>query len=596
MKLSDYVMEFFAGKGVGDVFMVSGGGIMHLVESLGSNPSLKYWCNYHEQACVIAAETCAKARGRPSVCLVTAGPGAGNAISGLAGAWVDSAPVICLAGQVRSDILADYSKIRQRGPQEGNNLALAAPITKYAVRVASPSEIRHALERAWHEASTGQPGPVYVEIPLDVQGAQIDPDALEGFAPADPSARWDFRIDEVLEALRAAKRPLFVFGNGVRWAGAADRLPRLLEKAPFPVAMPFSAKDLMPEDHPCNMGIFGTSGQRRANFAVQNCDCLVAVGAGLSITKVGFNYDKFAPLAKKILVDVDEGQLYHQAVKPDLAILADAGAFLDALLAALGPDGAVLKPSDRWRDACRRWKERYPILEAPEDPEGINNYRFTDRLAELMTAQDALVTGNGLDCVSYWQAFRVKPGQRTMLNGNWGSMGWDLPAAVGLCVGRGVRRTVCLTGDGSIQWNVQELLTIGHNRLPVKIFVFNNEGYSAIRATQDNFFAGHYVGADAASGVGNPDFKLLAGAYGLAYSRIDSPGEVDAGIEKALAAEGPTLCEVRISRTLWISPKASAFKRPDGTLESRPLEDMAPFLPREEVWENMHQFDDETES
>ena len=596
MKLADYVMDFLAARGVRNIFMVSGGGIMHLTESCGSHPDLRYWCNYHEQASAICAESHAKLTGALGVCLVTQGPGAANAISGLLGAWMDSAPVLCLAGQVRTSILADYTHIRQFGPQEGNNLDLARPVTKYAVRVTAAGQIRHELEKACHIATSGRPGPVYLELPLDIQAAEVDPDSLPGYAipaprctPADIAAQ----VDAVVAELRQAKRPILVLGNGIRWAGAHELVEPLLTRTQLPVVLPFSAKDILHEAHPSNMGIIGTSGQRRANFAVQSSDCLVAIGAGLAITKVGFNYDRFAPGARKIFVDIDPGQLHHQAIKPDIAVEADAGEFLRLLLERLGHADVLGSP--RWREACGKWRERYPILEAarPADDAPVNSYHFMDELSSCMTAADIMLTGNGLDCVSYWQTFKIQPGQRSMLSGNWGAMGWDLPTAIGACLGGGQRRTVCVTGDGSIQWNIQELMLMGLHALPIKIFVFNNQGYSAIRATQTAFFNAHFVGADANSGVANPDFGHLASAYGLGYERIDNSGASTDGIRRVLAAAGPVLCEVRISPQQWISPKASAFRRPDGTLESRPLEDMDPFLPREEVWENMHQFDAE---
>lgn len=594
MKLSDYVMDFLAARGVRNIFMVSGGGIMHLTESCGRHPDLSYWCNYHEQASAICAESHAKLTGELGVCLVTQGPGAANAISGLLGAWMDSAPVLCLAGQVRTSILADYTHIRQFGPQEGNNLDLARPVTKYAVRVTEAGQIRHELEKACHIATSGRPGPVYLELPLDIQAADVDPASLTGYEipvtcckPVEIAAK----VDAVVTELRQARRPILVLGNGIRWAGAHPLVEPLLARTQLPVVLPFSAKDILHEEHPSNMGIIGTSGQRRANFTVQNSDCLVAIGAGLAITKVGFNYDRFAPGARKIFVDIDPGQLHHQAIKPDIAVEADAGEFLRLLMERLDTSGVLGSP--RWREACGKWRERYPILESmrPADDAPVNSYHFMDELSSCMSATDIMLTGNGLDCVSYWQTFKIKPGQRSMLSGNWGAMGWDLPTAIGACLGGERRRTICVTGDGSIQWNIQEMMLIGLHALPIKIFVFNNQGYSAIRATQTAFFNAHFVGADASSGVANPDFSHLARAYGLAYERIDCSRAAANCIRRVLASDGPVLCEVRISPQQWISPKASAFRRPDGTLESRPLEDMDPFLPREEIWENMHQFD-----
>jgi acetolactate synthase-1/2/3 large subunit len=594
MKLSDYVVQFLVDHGVPDIFLVSGGGIMHLCDSVGRNRDMTYWCNYHEQACAIAAEAYARVRNGVGACLVTTGPGGANAVSGLAGAWADSIPVFAVCGQVRSDLVADYSRIRQFGPQEGNITAMAAPVTKYARTVTDPSHIRRVLEQAWHLATTGRPGPVLVEVPLDVQGSQVDETALDPFRPSDQPDSPDLSglVSSVLRLIAASRRPMVVAGNGIHLSGSEPLLLEFLAAASIPVVVPYTGKDLVPEAEPMNMGVFGTAGQRRANFAVQNSDLIVAIGAGLCCAKVGFNFAGFAPRAKKVLVDIDDGQLTVQAVKPDLAVRADARRFLEELLRQW--KGVRYEPSPRWLAACARWKERYPQV-TPDffaDPDHVNSYVFFDRLAGLMAGNDALVTGNGLDCVSFYQGFKIKAGQRAFLNGNWGAMGWDLPAAVGACVGSGKRRTVCVTGDGSMQLNVQELLTISHYGLPVKVFVFNNSGYASIRATQKAFFDGHFVGAEPSSGVDNPDFAGLAAAYRLGYYHLANNESIVEVAGRVLAAPGPTLCEVNVSAEQAITPKASAFRRPDGTLESRPLEDMAPFLPRQEVYENMHQFDD----
>jgi len=358
------------------------------------------------------------------------------------------------------------------------------------------------------------------------------------------------------------------------------------------MVLPFSAKDLIWEEHPLNMGIFGTAGQRRANFAIQNSDCLLSLASGLCIAKTGFNVQGFAPRATKIFVDIDEGQLHHQAIKPSLAVQADVGAFLEGLLEAMEPHS--LNPDPHWGEACTRWKKKYPLLsqECFAPSPYVNTYEFMDRLAGAMDGQDALVTGNGMDIVSHYQAFRIKRGQRTIVTANWGAMGWDIPLAVGTCVARGKRRTILVTGDGSFLWNLQELMTLQQGNLPIKIFIFNNHGYSSIRSTQNAFFGGFFVGADASSGVGNPDYEALAKAFGMSYGHISTHDELEQGIARALAAPGAFFCEVNVDPDQAISPKASAFRREDGTFESRPIEDMAPFLPREEIWENMHLFDD----
>jgi acetolactate synthase I/II/III large subunit len=593
MRVADYVVEFLVEKGIQDVFLVSGGGIMYLTDAVGLNPRIRYYCNYHEQACAVAAEGYARVRNGVGACLVTTGPGAANAISALPAAFVDSIPLMVIAGNVKRELIADFDKLRQLGPQEANTVAMARPVTKYATSIRDPERIRYELEYAYAQAASGRPGPVFLEIPVDVQGALIDPQRLSGYSAPE---RFGYvpveQVTNVLALIRRAKRPILVCGNGVHRAGAQDLLRSLLDRLRIPIALPLTAKDIIEEDHPLNIGVFGTAGQRRANFAIQNSDCLLAIGAGLNVQKIGFNAKGFAPMAYKIVVDIDEAQLKHQTLQPDLPIQADAGDFLRETLAQL--EGAPYSASSRWLDACANWKARYPLVvpEYFEDTEHVNSYVFYDRLADVLDATDVIVTGNALDTTSYFQAYKVKLRQRT-LNSGWGAMGWCLPMALGACIGNGRRRTLCVTGDGSLQFNVQELLTISRYQLPIKIFVLNNKGYSNIRGTQESFFEGRYVGSDFGSGLANPNFEKVAGAFGFGYSSIRNNAGLTDGICQALAIDGGVICEVNISSEQRIFPKVSSFRRADGTFESRPLEDMAPFLPREEVWECMHMFDDD---
>ncbi len=593
MKLSDYVMGFLRDKGVDTVFMVSGGGIMHLTDSLGRTEGMEYVCNYHEQACAISAEAYARVNKRPAACLVTVGPGAVNALSGILGAWMDSLPMIVISGQVRTQIMADFSKVRQMGPQESNLVDMARPVTKYAVSVKESSAIKYELEKAFYHAFEGRPGPVWLEIPLDIQSSEIDVATLKSFeAQKVKNPVYENKVSELVQLIKKSKRPIVVAGNGVAIGHARQELVEFIEKYEVPVVMPYSAKDLLPETHPQNMGVFGTAGQRRANFAVQNSDLVIGLGAGFCISKVGFAYKGFAPKAQKVIVDIDEAQVFHQILPADLGIVADAKEVLQGLLKALGP--AKLDTDPKWSWACQMWKEKYPIIlpEYFEDKDHVNSYVFMDVLSDLMANKSVITVGNGLDCVSYYQAFKIKSlEQRGIISGNWGSMGWDLPLAIGACYGMNRAPVVCVTGDGSLQWNVQELMTIAHNKLPIKVFVFNNNGYSAIRITQKTFNDGLFVGSDEGSGVGNPDFKLLAQAYGLKYRNIDNNGQVKEVVREVLGIKEPVLIEVKINPEQWITPKASAFKRADGTLESRPLEDMSPFLPREEIEYNMGLFE-----
>jgi acetolactate synthase I/II/III large subunit len=598
IKLSDYVVDYLARHGVNEIFLVSGGGIMHLLDSVGRHPKLKYICNFHEQASAIAAEGYARVKNSVAVCLVTTGPGATNALSGIAGAWFDSIPVLVLSGQVRIPLIADYARFRQYGPQEVNVLPMVRPVTKFATSIRDSAAIRTELERALSLAVSGRPGPVWIEIPLDIQAAAIDEARLQapGLAEKEPSGAAPAGLrdaaEKVIEPLLKARRPVFVFGNGVRLAKAERELERLLERSRVPVLLPMGGMDLVPEEDPHHMGAFGPVGRRSSNFALQNCDLLLAVGAGLPISAIGFNAAAFAPKAKKILVNVEEGELQKGNVTVDHAIRADARDFLTALLAGL--QDRTIAPPERWLSACRDWKRRYPPV--PEDARTeagfVNSYAFVDRLSDLLRGGEVIVTGNSLDACSIYQAFRVKRGQRVLLNVNYGAMGWDLPAAVGAAVANRPAKTILVTGDGSIQFNIQELQTVRQNDLPLKIFLFNNDGYESIRATQNAYFEGRFVGADRASGIGNPDFAKLAAAYGLSFARIPTNAELDR-VGAFLEEEGPGVCELILSPTQGRNPKVTSARREDGSMESRPLEDMFPFLPREEVWRNMHLFDDE---
>jgi acetolactate synthase I/II/III large subunit len=593
-KLSDYVIQFLVDRGIHDIFLVSGGGIMHVLDSVGRNEGMRHYCNYHEQACVIGAEAYARLTGKVGAALVTVGPGAANAVSALPGSWVDSIPILVISGQVRQDLIADYSKLRQLGPQETNTLGMAKPVTKYAVRVTDPKRIRYELEAAYYHATEGRPGPVWVELPLDVQGASIDESTLEGFDPPVDlaTARVTEDVRAVIDAIRNSKRPIIVPGNGVRLSNSEPLLRELLDRTQIPVVVPFSAKDLVEEDYPRYVGVFGTAGQRRANFAIQNSDCMIALGAGLNTQKVGFNYKGFAPKAKKIILDIDPRQILHQVLPADMPIECDVRVFLEEFLRE--SEGIDLRPPANWLEACANWKRRYPVItpEYFDDPDHVNSYVFMDEISNLLEPSDTIIAGAGLDIVSCYQAFKVKRGQRVIISA-WGSMGWDLPLTIGACIAAGRKRTVCITGDGSIQWNIQELLSIAKNRLPLKIFIFNNEGYSSIRATQNSFFDGRFVGADFGSGLANPDFSKLAAVYGFRYFHAPDNASLRSVLPDALAAEGVTICEINLAKDQTVSPKASAYRRPDGTFESRPLEDMAPFLSREEVYENMHLFDEE---
>ena len=406
----------------------------------------------------------------------------------------------------------------------------------------------------------------------------VDERSLPGFIPQEKElpetrkVRLKPQVAEVIHMIQSAKRPIIFTGNGIHIAKAEDLLIDAIDKLQIPVTVAHTAKDVVHEDHPLFQGVVSPNGQRRANFAIQNSDLVISIASGISATKVGFNYKNFAPQAKKIIVDLDEGQTFHQAISPDLGIVSDAKLFLEELMGQL--EEIKIVPNVHWIDICKIWKERYPVIieEYFQNKQHVNSYVFVDRLSDLLlTSQDTIVAGAGLTSVSHYQAFKAKLHQRSMTSGNWGAMGWDLPLSIGACIANGKRRTICITGDGSVQWNIQELETIRFNNLPIKIFIFNNAGFGSIRATQRNLFNGHFTGAHPESGVGNPNFAVIAQAYGLGYSQIRNNEELIDGLQRALSGNEPSICEVNISPDQAITPKASSFRRPDGTLRITPL-------------------------
>ena len=595
VRLSDYVINCLVEKGIKDIFLVSGGGIMYLLDSIGNNKKIKYYTNYHEQAAATSAESYARMKNHISACLITTGPGSTNAITGVAAAWVDSIPMIIISGQVKREIIADYSKSRQLGPQEINIIDVVKPITKYAVTIMKPEDIRYQLEKAIYLATSGRPGPVWINIPLDIQSSTINDNDLIGFDYIKDTKLPDVLkkdVEKALKMLKNSRRPLIIGGNGVRLSGAQKLLASYMTEYKIPIVTDENGLDLISEDNPLYMGRYGPKGQRRANFTLQNSDLVLAIGASLNITSTGFDYKHFAPNAKIIMVNIDKSELDKFTLKIDLPINLDAKEFLNELLRQ--SKGVKFNFSDKWKSACKKWKEKYNIIDPLHYLKGkkyVNSYVFASELSELLDSRDAVVTGMGLDVVSIIQSFKVKKRQRVYVNKNFGQMGWCLPAAIGACIANGCRRTVLVTGDGSLQFNIQELATIAHYKLPVKIFVFNNLGYKSIRDTQNNLFEGRLVGADISTGVSNPDFSKLAQAYNLSYEYIKNNNEIRSKVKKVINKDGPVLCEVNIAYNQPRIPRSSTFQRPDGTLESRPLEDLFPFLPREEIWKNMHIFD-----
>jgi acetolactate synthase I/II/III large subunit len=569
---------------------------MHLNDSLGRESRIQFVCNHHEQACAIAAEAYARITGKLGVINVTTGPGGINALNGVFGAWTDSIPMLVVSGQVkRETCLAAMPTpaLRQLGDQEADIVRIATPITKYAQVVLDPESIRYHLERAVYLATHGRPGPCWLDIPVDVQSARIDESSLRAYDPSEDALSFDpqtlaDQCREVLSRIRAAERPVIMAGTGVRIAKAVELFHSAIQRLGIPVTTAFTAHDLLPSDHPLNCGRPATVGDRAGNLAVQNSDLLLILGSRLNIRQISYNWRAFARGAFKIQVDIDQAEFQKPTVKPDLPIHADLFDFLRELSRQINASGYLPGGHASWLDWCRERVRRYPVVQQRHrDPaKPLNPYHFVDLLFDVLVEGDIIACGDATACVVPFQAGQIKRGQRLFSNSGCASMGYDLPAAIGSAFANEGRRVVCMAGDGSVQLNIQELQTIVHHRLPIKIFVMNNGGYLSIRTTQQSFFAGNFVGEGPRSGVSFPDIVLLAQAYGIESSRIDTVDCRDR-IAQILDAPGPYLCEVMVDPDQGFEPRLSSRVLPDGKMVSSPLEDLYPFLDREELSGNL---------
>lgn len=502
MRLADYVMEFLEGRGVDHIFTVSGGGSIFLCDALGSAKKMKYVACHHEQAASMAAEAYARVRQGLGVTLVTSGPGGTNAVTGVAGSWLDHIPHLVISGQVFLDqTITKHPGLRTLGVQEINIVDIVRPITKYAVMITEAEEIRYHLEKAVYLATHGRPGPVWIDIPANIQNAKIDPAGLRGFDPieypvsSDPDLKA--KVAQVVELLRSAKRPLIHVGQGVRIAGAEQEFFAFVEELRLPFVTARNANDIVPSDHELYIGRPGTFAQRGANFAVQTSDVYLAIGTRLSLAQTGYNAKDYARNAKVIMVDIDQAELDKDTVKLHLKIQSDALRFLEELSRQIAHAAIDHRPWIRWLAQCHLWNKKYPVVlpEYGEQVGSVNSYHFIDVLSEVLAPEDVIVTDMGFAFQNTHQAFRVKRGQRVFTNCGLASMGWGLPAAVGACVGSGGRRTVCIAGEGGLQMNIQEMATIMHHRLPVKLFVLNNGGYLTMKQTFELGFEGRLVEA-----------------------------------------------------------------------------------------------------
>jgi acetolactate synthase-1/2/3 large subunit len=592
MKLSDYVAQSIVDYGIRHVFMVTGGGAMHLNHSFGTHKKLECIFNHHEQACAIGAEAYTRLSNRLAVVNVTSGPGGTNAITGVYGAYVDSIGMLVISGQVKweTTVRSTGLALRQYGDQELDIEELVRPITKYCFMVTDPESIRYHLEKALYLATSGRPGPVWLDIPLNVQAAKINPETLKGFDPKELDEPWKkINLNEAakktLEKIKNAKRPVILAGGGVRLSGQHKGFIKLIEKLGIPVVTGWNAHDVIWNSHPQFAGRPGTIGDRAGNFAVQNADLLLILGSRLNIRQVSYNWQSFAREAYKIWVDIDPLELQKPNVKPDMPILASLTDFIPALLNV----SYLASPKEHqdWLLWCKERQKRFPIV-LPEywNNERVNPYCFMDVLFKQLDQGQVIVTGNGSACVVGFQAADLKEGQRLWTNSGCATMGYDLPASIGAHKASG-KPIICIAGDGSIMMNLQELQTIAGENLPIKIFLLNNSGYVSIFQTHRNFFNGVEVGGGPKSGVSFPNFERLSAGFGIPYLKCESHDVLEKNIHKILSQEGPVICEIMIDENQAFAPKLGAKQHPDGKITSPALEDLSPFLSREELKANM---------
>ncbi len=589
IKLSDYIAKRLKEKyKIEHFYMVSGGGAMHLNDSLGKE--LKYIANHHEQASAMAAEGDFRVSGKLAVVNVTTGPGGLNCLNGVFGQWTDSAAVLYISGQVKYETTirsCSSLNLRQLGDQEVDIIKIVSPLTKYAKMVTDPKEIKYHIDRAVYEALNGRFGPVWLDIPMNVQSSVIEEDELIDFV-IPKSSKKDLRIDEVIKKINESKSPLIVAGQGIRLSNQIEVLNNILKKTDIPVVTTFNGMDIIKNDNKNFVGRIGTLGQRSGNFAIKNADLIISLGTRNNIRQVGYNWESFGKNAYKISVDIDRAELDKPTFIPDMKIEADLADFMPNL-------DKNLKSYEckNWLNFSKEINNRYlfeNIEEYKTKMKGkLNVYDFTYNLTKNLKGEEIIIAGNGSACVSLYQVGIVKGNQRIIYNSGDASMGYDLPAAIGACIanGRDNKEIICLTGDGSIMMNLQELQTIKHYKLPIKIFIINNSGYVSIRQTQNNFFEGHLTGSSNNTGVSMPNFCKIAEGFGIRSIIIKTINDLRKNIKEILTTKDPLICEVMVEDNYKFIPKVSSKKLEDGSMISTSIEDMYPFLSEIEYKKNV---------
>ncbi len=590
MRVADFIFKFLSDRGVDTIFMISGGQAMFLVDAVYQNKKLKTICTHHEQSAGMSVDAYGRLTGKLGVALVTAGPGAVNIVNGVVGGWTDSAPMMIISGQSGLSYVQYQQEhpIRQFGIQGINIKPLVEKVTKYFVTVDDPSKILYYMGKAYYMALSGRPGPVWIDVPLDVQKMEVPTSLLEEFRP--PLEKLNNvalkeGIRQTLDLLVQSKRPIILAGQGVRLANAVDEFQSVIIKLKIPILTSRLGIDLLNSDNELYVGRPGNYGERSANFAIQNSDLIISVGCRLASALVGHDPKNFGLHAKKVVIDIDEEELGKPGVRIDIKINNDAKRALSEISKAV--DKINLPKFSAWIKQCNYWKKAYPVfLDSYQNEKPVNSYYFTDKLSDYATKDDMIIVDTGTCFHVTCQVWKIKKGQRFLTTGGLSSMGYWV-ACMGGCLANNRKRTVVITGDGSLQMNIQELATIKHNNLPIKVFIFNNNGYLLIRHTQKNFMEGRLLGEGPETGVWCPDSLKIAKAYGIKGVRIDNVTEVCSKIKEVMEHEGPVICDVMTPEWQLIIPRISSEKMPDGTLVARPYEDMYPYLSKEELRKNM---------
>lgn len=570
------------------MFMLPGGGAMHLNDSLGKSEHIEFVGCLHEQACAIAAEAYARVTNTPGLLMVTTGPGGTNALTGVAAAFIESTPMIVISGQVKISDQIRNQNIRQQGMQELNIISMVKEVTKYSVMITEPHSIKYHLDKALYEATSGRKGPVWLDIPLDIQATMIDEDKLYSYEePMEFYDNLDKKVTEVINCLNSSIRPVILAGNGIRLANGISEFHELIKILNIPILTSWNGIDLIEENNQLYYGRPGGLGHRYANFIQQNSDLFLSIGARLNLLQTGYNFDGFAREAKKIMVDIDRNELHKINVRPDIAICADALTFMKALIKR--KDEIITIDRKEWFSYCDKARNKYPLISKEYyETEEVNTYLLVDKISEEMSENDIYVSGSSGSCIEIsMQGFKVKAGQRVFTTKGLASMGYGLPSTIGAALASNRRKVVCVNGDGGFQMNIQELQTIKRLNLPVKIFVLNNAGYAAIKGTQTNLFNGNLVICDMNSGLTMPELDGIAKAYKLRYVKISSNHELDNKVSEVIQGDDPVICEVIVPIDLKIFPKQVSYKNNQGQMESLPLEYLNPILEEAEFLENM---------